>query len=288
MSTLSVLVKTSTEFIVSETEWLRFDITVTAKRRAIKTATVVGTITNSLTGEFDEASVTTDKYGHSKLRFKATETGWFTIKLAATKSGYTDGSFTISILSLEKPTEYTTKNKLYLNLIEERKKNLLYELQRYLDNDPQFDRSTGASDRITYLTEWNFQNKNFPLIVASNEGPDFQFMGLNNVIDISTRGGIANVVFGLNIVAENKNILDRLTEKCIFVLSFKHLEFYGKYGIYINLPLSTSGLSTEPYGARMLYANKINIPTRIEIAYNIGAIDKIESIEPTGTLVPNI
>jgi len=286
MTSLSIQVKTTNEFIISETEWLKFMVTVTAKRRAVRNVTIAGSITNGLTGEFDEVSVLTDEYGFAELRFKASETGWFEIRITATKTGYTDDTFDISICSLDEPTEFYTPNKLYLNFLEERKKNFLFELREYLDNDQEFYGSTGAVGPITYLSEWNFQNKDFPLIVATSESPSFNFLGLSRIIDNSTFGGVVDVSFGLNAVCENKNILDRLTEKIIFILNLKHMVMYGKYGINMDLNnLATGALATSEYGAKLLYANKISIPCRIEMAYNISASDVIESIYSTGTTI---
>jgi hypothetical protein len=289
MSTLSVSIKTTDEFIIKDAEWLKLMVRVTTKRRNINNATVVFTVTNGKTGEFSESSVTTDKYGVAETRFQANDTGSFDIQATASKSGYTSGSFTISVLGLDTPTEFYTKDKLYLNLLEERKKNILRVLSDYLDNDRDFYRQTGASDRISYLTEWNFKHKDFPLIVASNEGPVVTFPGFNNIIDEATWGGFADVVFGLNIIAENKTVLDRLVEKCNFILSnYKYMELYGKYGITINLPITTGGLVTEPYGSEVLYANKLSVNTRLEFAYNIDASDTIESIYTTSSLVSGV
>lgn len=284
MTSLSIQVKTTNEFIISETEWLKFMVTVTAKRRAVRNVTITGVVTNGLSGEFESVSVNTDDYGHAELRFKALETGWFDVELTATKTGYNSDSFTISICSLTDPTEYHTPNKLYLNFLEDRKKNLLYELREYLENDSEFYDTTGAVGKISYLTEWNFSHKDFPLIVTTSENPGFSFFGLNRIIDNATFGGMVDVIFGLNLICENKNILDRLTEKTIFILSLNHMQIYGKYGINMNLNgLTTGSLATSEYGARLLYANKVSIPCKVEMAYNVGVSDVIESIYPVGT-----
>ncbi|KKK93715.1 hypothetical protein LCGC14_2690100 [marine sediment metagenome] len=135
-STLEVQLKTTNEFITSESEWALLNVTITAKKRAIKSATVTFVVTSG-TGTFTETSVTTDKYGHADTRFQASETGRIDVKATATKSGYTSGSFTITILGVVEGSTYSSKDSLYLNLITERKKNILFELRSYLDNDKE-------------------------------------------------------------------------------------------------------------------------------------------------------
>jgi len=279
---LELKVKTTNEFIIKEREYTKIIVDVVAKGKDVKNASVSFAIKNGLSGTLNPTSCTTNKYGNCETIFNADETGRYEIEITATKTGFTDGSFTIEIISLDDPVEYSSKNVLYLNIIEQRKKDLLKELRNYLDNDKEFYKSTGATDRITYLTEWNFAVKDFPLIVASNEGPEFKLAGINNIIDNQTFGGFVNINLGLNIVAENKNILDRLTEKCIFILgTLKRLELYGKYGLWIE-SISTGGLATEEYGARMLFANKITLNTRLELVHNIIVKDSIESINTSG------
>jgi hypothetical protein len=278
-SDLKVIVKTTNSFVISRSEWSEIAVDVSAKGREIKSATVTFAITNGKNGEINKTSCKTDKHGNCKTQFKANETGHFDITVTASKAKYNNGSFTIEILSLDAGTQFTDNGVLYLNLLEKRKRELLKVVSSYLDNDPEFYQATGASDRITYMTEWNFQNENFPLIVASASTPKFRFAGINNRLDDATLGGWANVTFALNLVAENNIILDRMIQKCLwFIGSLKYLQIYGQLGIHINLPLTASDVVTEPWGARLIYASKISINARIEVAHDVTAKDNIETI----------
>ncbi len=279
MAVLQITLKTTEQVIYAgEKEWNKIEVIISSQGKAVSGATVSFVIVSGGTGTFNPASGTTDSYGFLTTRFNADDAGRFNFIITASKTGYTNGTATLEILALDKPVSYSGNDSLYLNIIEKRKKTLLYELQEYLDKDPMFYPVTGGSDKINFLTEWNYQTKDFPLIVASSESPRFEKMGFNHIIDDTTCGGYVNVTFGLNIICEEKNILDRITEKCFFLLgALKNLYLYGKYGIQI-LDITTGSTVTEPYGAKYLYANKISVNTKLEFAYNIVYDDIIEEM----------
>lgn len=282
---LTITLKTTNQLIYIDSsgkEWAKIDVIISAQKVAIQGATVSFSIVSGGTGTFDPASGSTDTYGFLTTRFRLDTAGRYVISVSASKSGYTSGSEAIDVIAVAKPTEYSSNGSLYLNLIEKRKQNILDVLRSYLDNDSCFGITTGASGKISYLTEWNYQIKDFPLIVISSNSPTFVKIGLNHFIDDSTNGGWVDVVFELNLLCEEKNILDRLTEKCVFVLStIKFYELYGKYGMHIN-EIRTGDTVTEPYGAKYIFANRISLSTRLEFAYNIIANDIIEQITTTG------
>ncbi|MDD5589366.1 MAG: hypothetical protein PHP92_04900 [Candidatus Nanoarchaeia archaeon] len=275
---LVIQTKTTEHFIIVGKEWCKINVNVTANGKALQGATVTFSILSGGTGTIQPVSTTTDAYGYAEARFKADAVSYYNIGIVAVKSPYTSVSDDVDILSYEQPTIYTQNGILYLSLIEQKKIDILKTLSKVLDNDLDISTGSGVSDKIAYMTEWNYAIRNFPLIVASNSGARHKQMGINPVIDNDTRGNFVEQTFELNVVAENKNILDRITEKCIFILStYKYYELYEKYGIQI-IPngISVGALVTEEYGSKYLYANKISISTQLEMVYTIVPDDEID------------
>ena len=277
---LNLKIKTTEHFIVVEREYVKIIVDVTAKGKDIKGAIVSFSIKSGGTGTFTVTSGTTDKSGLVETRFTADEVGYYTIEITASKSPFTDGTKEVLILSYAEPTEYSTNGYVYLSFIEQKKVDILKILSSVLDRSDDFYLTTGASDRITYLTEWNYQIRDFPLLVMSSGGASHQPSGINPLIDNQTRGDFVKVPFMLNVIAENKNILDRLTERCIWILGTSEFyTLYGKYGIYvIRDSIITAGVVTEPYGSRYLFANKISFTAKMEMVYTINANNIIEDI----------
>jgi len=284
---LEIKIKTTERFIIVDSEWIKIDVDVSAAGRDVKNATVSFAIEDGGIGTFENDSATTNKYGVCSTRFKASEVGYYTLKVTATKSPYTTSSFTFQIMSYQSKVDYTDDGVFYYSFLEQKKIDILNTLSKVLDNDNDFYLSTGASDPITYRVEWNFQLKDFPLIVCTSGSPSLDEVSFNHIIDNTTRGGRVNVDFGLNLVAENKTLLDRMVEKVIFILSvYKKYELYAKYGIQVlNNGISTGSVATEEYAAKFLYGQKITIASRIEMAYNFeGNAGTIDDITITGTI----
>lgn len=287
---LVIQTKTTEHFIIVDKEWCKINVNVTANGKALQGATVTFSILSGGTGTVQPVSTTTDAYGYAEGRFKANAIGYYNIGIVAVKSPYTSVSDNVDILSYPAPTLYSQNGVLYLSLIEQKKIDILKTLSKVLDNDLDISTGAGVSEKITYMTEWNYAIRNFPLIVASNSGTRHKQMGINPIVDNDTRGNFVEQTFELNVIAENKNILDRITEKCVFILStYKYYELYEKYGIQI-IPngISVGTLATEEYGSKYLYANKISVNTQIEMVYTIIPDDEIDDFNYTVTVNSSI
>jgi hypothetical protein len=283
---LDITIKTTERFIVIGDEWAKLSVTVTALGIAVKSATVAFSISDGGTGSWEVASAITNKDGLCETRFKADEVGYYTLQVTATKSPYTASSLTLQIMGYESQSAYVTENVFYYSFLEQKKIDILKILQKVLDNDKAFYISTGGSDPIQYLTEWNFALKNFPAIIAGCDSPTISSIGINPIIDNDTRGHRVSVGFNLNLVAESVNLLDRMVEKVMFLLStYKYYEFYARCGVAIEPnSISCGSMATEEYAAKYLFGRKISFKATVEMAYNFSADDVIEDVTAEGTI----
>ncbi len=273
------IIKTTKNYLYKETDWTRIDVGAFVNGIAIANADVTCSISNNKSAEFKPVSGKTDENGYFTTLFRGLEKGYYDVLIQISHSAFLSRSLSVVFLVVDKPVKYSEPHTLYLGFIERKKLDLITILSNYLDNDSDFYIPSGSSDRITYLTDWNFDVKDFPLIISGEGSLSYKRAGITNAMDSITDGGFIDISFEINVVTENKTILDRLIEKCVFILGVNNfMDLYAYSGINVQ-GIDVGNVATQEYAAKMLYAKKINLKSIVELAQNRKYFDIIEQIE---------